>query len=121
MQRKNISRRVVGRGLRAVVAMTTFGIVELPVAALASSVNSKIPNGYYATVVVANVPSGEDVEFTLHQDSFLTSLTLTCQPNATDAKLIADVAEVNILNWAIPKHVTLSNGSFFYSGLANVT
>ena len=96
-------------------------MLAIPVVGLAASVNSKIPNGYYATVEHAHVPGGEDVEFTLHSHSYLTGLTLACNPNSTYAPLIANSGYAQILNWATPKRVPLKNGRFSYSGPAKVT
>jgi hypothetical protein len=109
------------RRSRAAIGLVAAGVLALPAIGLAASVNSKIPNGYYATVEHAHVPGGEDVEFTLHRHSYLTSLTLTCNPDSTYANLIANSGYAQILSWATPKRLTLSHGSFSYSGPAKVT
>jgi hypothetical protein len=108
-------RRWAIGGLAAAAALT------LPALALAKSLNDQIPNGYYATVIEQHVPSGEDVEFTLRNHSYLSTLTLGCAPNATNASLISDSGYANILNWAGEKKVALRNGNFSYSGPAKVT
>jgi hypothetical protein len=108
-------RRWAIGGLAAAAALT------VPALALAKSLNDQIPNGYYSTVVEKHVPSGEDVEFTLHNHAYLSTLTLACAPNATNAGLISDSGYANILNWADEKKVALRNGNFSYNGPAKVT
>ena len=101
-------------------ALAAAVVLALPAIALATSVNAQIPDGYYATVVEKGVPSGEDVEFTLHNHAYLSTVTLGCTPNAANATLIANSGEANIANWAERK-VKLNGGRFSYSGPARVT
>lgn len=122
MQRRPDAQSATGqRWFRVAAGLTAAGVLALPAIGLAASVNSKVPNGYYATIEHAHVPGGEDVEFTLHSHSYLTTLTLTCNPDSTDATLIANSGYAQILNWATPKRRPLHNGSFSYSGPAKVT
>ena len=102
-------------------AVAAIGLLALPTLALATSVNAQIPDGYYSTVVEKGVPTGEDVEFNLHKHTYLSMLTLTCTPNATNATLISTSGYANILNWANKKKVPLNNGRFSYNGPAKVT
>jgi hypothetical protein len=94
--------------------------LALPAAALAASVNGTIADGFYATVEAPHVPTGEDVEFTLHKHSYISGLVLVCSPNAKDASLIADSGEANIGNTADDKKVALRKGDFSYDGPAKL-
>jgi hypothetical protein len=101
-------------------ASALVGAIALPTVAPAAPI-ATVANGYYATVEIAHVPSGEDVEFTLVDHAHLVGLSLTCLPNAADAKLIATSGYNHILNVAKGKWVVLRNGHFTYSGTAKVT
>jgi hypothetical protein len=110
------------RNRRAIVtsAVAVLGTLGRSASAPAAP-TTPVANGYYATVEVAHVPGGEDVEFTLADHADLVGLSLTCLPDAADAKLIATSGCDHILNVASVKWVALRSGHFDYSGTAKVT
>ena len=121
MQRRRAGGRGPLRWLQAATGLVAAGALTVPAVGLATSVNRRIPDGRYATVVHAHVPGGEDVEFTLRGHAYLIGLNLACNPDPTDAALIANSGSAQIRVWAHPEQITLKNGSFSYSGAAKVT
>lgn len=111
----------VRRWLRAVVSLAAVGTVVFPATALATSVNVKIANGYYSTVEVVHVPSGEDLSFTLVDHSDLRSLALTCTPNSAVSKLVQGSGYGVVFILPTVKQIALSNGNFNFSGVAAVS
>lgn len=99
------------------ISLAVVGTVSFPATALASSVNAKIPNGYYATLEVPHVPGGEDVEFTLVNHSYIRSLSFTCLPDAAVSKLVQNSGYASVFNLINVKQLTLANGTFAYSGV----
>ena len=106
--------------LVVVSAIVVVGTFSLPAVAPAAP-STTIANGYYATVEIAHVPSGEEVAFTVVNHAHLAGLSLTCLPNAADAKLIASSGVKYVSSWASVKWIPLTAGHFTYSGLAKVT
>jgi hypothetical protein len=121
MRRRRAGGRVPRRWPRAATGLVAAAALALPAVGLATSVNRRIPDGHYATVMHAHVPGGEDVEFTLRGHAYLIGLNLACNPDPTDADLIANSGSTQIRIWAHPKQITMKNGSFSYSGAAKVT
>lgn len=120
--RSSRSPRRVGTREKFVLvsAIALVASIALPAVAPAAP-DSPVANGYYATVEMGHVPSGEDVEFTLVDHAHLVGLSLTCLPNAADSKLISTSGYNHILSLASVKWVSLIAGHFTYSGLAKVT